>query len=479
MSGSIAAPRLASLVGDFDRSPAYAGLADALRLLIGDGRVDSDLQLPSERDLTDALGVSRTTVSRAYAALVEAGFAEARRGAGTFTRVPGGRTRALDRALTPRSDSPDVIDLNCAAGSAPPGIAMAYADALDELPAYLGGHGYFPTGLPALQAAVAASYDARGLPTDPGQIMVTPGALSGLMIVAQGLVGRRDRVLVESPGYPNAGEAFRRAGARLVGAPVDVDGWDLGAIGRVLHETRPQLAYLIPDFQNPTGNVMSNVARDELSRLLRRAGSIAVVDESHQALALDGRPMPRPFAAFARDAVTVGSTSKSYWGGLRVGWVRCPDGVMGRLMDARVALDLGTAVVEQLVAARLFALGDGLLDVQRSRMRAQRDALAEAVCTELPDWRFRLPRGGLALWCELPTVGATALAIEAERRGVVVSPGPVFALGGGLDTFVRIPWTRPPDELRLAVSRIAEAWAAVRGTAPAAPGTRRTRVMVA
>src|SRR5262245_24810036 len=137
MTGSIAAARVASLAGDFDRSPAYAGLADELRLLIGDGRVDTDLRLPSERDLGRALGVSRTTVTRAYASLVETGYAVARQGSGTYTRVPGGRRRALDRSLTPHAGSEDLVDLSCAASSAVPGLAAAYAEAVAELPLYL------------------------------------------------------------------------------------------------------------------------------------------------------------------------------------------------------------------------------------------------------------------------------------------------------------------------------------------------------
>ena len=484
MVGSIAAPRLAALTAGFDRRPAYAGLADELRLLIGDGRVGIDLRLPSERDLSIALGVSRTTVTRAYAGLVESGFAAARQGSGTYTRLPGGRRRGLDRTLTPSTTDDDVIDLNCAAPSALPGIGTAYAEAMQDLSRYLGGHGYFPTGVPALQEAVAHAYDARGLPTDPAQIMVVPGSLTALTVVAQGLVGTGDRVLVETPGYPNAHEALRRAGARRVGLPMDVDGWDLAAVDRLLRQTRPQLAYLIPDFQNPTGNLMPNAEREQLAALLRRSGTIPVVDESHHALALDGRAMPRPFAAFAPETITLGSTSKSFWGGLRIGWVRCPDGVLDRLMAARVALDLGSPVLEQLVAARLLARREDLWADQRLRLREQRDALAGVLRAELPDWRFRLPRGGLSLWCELPRVGgagATALVLEAERRGVVVSPGSVFAVDGGLDTFVRVPFSRPADELRTAVSRLAEAWATVSdgptsGTVREAP---RTRVMVA
>jgi len=475
---SISAGRTAALVGDFDRSPAYAGLADALTLLIGDGRIGLGTRLPSERELTEALGVSRTTVTRAYAGLRESGYAEARQGAGTFTRVPGGRTRAHDRALLPRAGDHEAIDLNCAAASAPPGVAAAYAEAAVELPAYLGGHGYFPAGLPELQAAIAATYDARGLPTAPEQVMVTPGALSAAAIVAQAFTGPGDRVLVESPVYPNATMSIRNSGARLTGVPVDPDGWDLGAVAAALRQTTPRLAYLIPDFQNPTGHLMTDAQREEYAGLLRKAGTVAVVDEAHQALALDGQEMPRPFAAFAPETITIGSASKTFWGGLRLGWIRCPEGRMRRLTEARVGLDLGAPVMEQLVLARLLARGDAVVEEQRDRLREQRDRLAAALTAQLPEWRFRLPSGGLAVWCQLPGPLGTAVTDEAERRGVIIAPGPVFAAEGGLDQFVRIPWTLPPDVLEEAVTRLAGAWSVVRDR-HGSPRRTSARVMVA
>lgn len=477
MTRTISAGRVATLVDGFDRSPAYAGLADALTLLIGDGRIGVGLRLPSERELTDALAVSRTTVTRAYAALREAGYAEARQGAGTFTRVPGGRARAHDRALLPRPGDHDAIDLNCAAPSAPPGIAPAYADAAGELPAYLGGHGYFPAGLPELQAAIAASYDVRGLPTDPDQIMVTPGALTAGAVVAQAFTSPGDRVLVESPTYPNATDALRHAGARLVPSVVDPEGWDLDAIAATLRQTAPRLAYLIPDFQNPTGRLMADAQREEVAAHLRRTRTVAVVDEAHQALALEGQRMPRPFAHFAPDTITIGSASKAFWGGLRIGWIRAPHGQMERLTRARVSLDLGAPVLEQLVLVRLLASADEVLAANRARLREQRDVLAAAVADLLPDWRFHLPTGGLALWCRLPGTHGTALVAEAERHGVIIAPGPVFAAEGGLDSFVRIPWTRPADELAEAVRRVAAAWSVVRER-PTSAG-RASRVMVA
>jgi DNA-binding transcriptional MocR family regulator len=150
---------------------------------------------------------------------------------------------------------------------------------------------------------------------------------------------------------------------------------------------------------------------------------------------------------------------------------------MERLTQARVSMDLGAPVLEQLVLARLLGDADEILDVNRSRLRDQRDALVGAVAAQLPEWTFHRPTGGLALWCQLPGAFGTALATEAERRGVIIAPGPVFAAEGGLDRFVRIPWTRPADELVEAVRRTADAWALVRSQ-PASTG-RVGRVMVA
>lgn len=483
MDRSITARRVALLVGDFTRRPAYAGLAEALILLIGDGRIPAGTRLPSERELTIELGVSRTTITRAYAAVREAGYAAARRGSGTYTRVPGRASNAQDRALLPRPHDRDAIDLNCAAPLAPPTIAGAYTEASTRLPAYLGGHGYFPTGLPELQAAVAAHYTSRGLPTAPEQVMITSGALAAVSILAQALVGRGDRVLVESPGYPNAAQRFGAVGARLATTDVDPDGWDLDATAARIREASPKLAYLIPDFHNPTGLLMEQPAREQYAALLHRAGTVAIVDESHALLSLDdaGPPMPPPFAAFSPDAITIGSASKAFWGGLRVGWVRAPLDRMDQLTSARVTLDLGVPVMEQLVTAVLLENPLPTLTEHRTRLREQRDALVTALGNAVPQWRFRVPEGGLSLWCELHGPGrglGLALAREAELHGVIVAPGPVFAPGGGLDRFVRIPYTRRVEELERAVAGLAEAWEAVAGRRPMSSPSGG-RVMVA
>ncbi len=462
MSGTIPAGRVAGLAGE-PTTPAFAWLASRLATLIADGRLPLGQRLPSERDLAAALGLSRTTVTRAYGALREAGYAAARQGAGTWTRVPGGQARGHDRALLPQPDRPSLMDLTCAAPAAVPGLASAYAAAAAALPAYLTGHGYFPLGLPELREAIADGYRRRGLPTTSEQVLVTSGAIAGIAAVAQALLGAGDRAVVESPVYPNAVTSLRRAGARVVTVPVDPGGWDLDAMAATLRQAAPRAAYLIPDYQNPTGLLMDDAQRARLASALAGTRMTAIVDESHAALRLDEGPVPAPMAAHSPSTITIGGSSKAFWGGLRVGWLRVPDGQAAPFTRARLGLDLGAPILEQLVLTELLTGSDADAAQQRQRLRRQRDALASALAERLPQWRFRLPAGGLSLWCELPRPAAAALAVECEQRGLVITPGSVFAPEGGLASFVRLPYTRPVDDLLAAVDVLEASWHALDG----------------
>jgi DNA-binding transcriptional MocR family regulator len=456
----VAARRIAELIGDFDRTPAYQGLAEGLRVLITEGRVPVGVRLPSERELTDALGVSRTTVTRAYAELRELGFLVSRQGSGSVASLPVSRSVRGDHLLPPSELPEGKVDLTCAAPAPGPGLLAAYQRAVAELPQYLTGSGYYPSGLPQLREAVADRYTARGLPTTQDQVMIVPGALAGLAITARALVRRGSRTLIESPTYPNAIATLKHSGTRLV--PTDVDREDAG-IADLLDAVRQvgaQLGMLIPDFHNPTGHLMSDADRERVADAFRRAGTRPLIDESMVDIALEGQQMPAPFATYSADAVTVGSLSKPFWGGLRIGWVRGPQELMDALFRARLSLDLGTPLFEQLVAIDLIRNGEGLLQHRRDQLRVSRDAALAAIAEHLPEWRVRTPTGGLSLWCELPDDRARSsdLVPYAAGRDVLIVPGPEFAPEGGLDRFLRLPFTSPAHVLEDAIARIAVAW---------------------
>jgi DNA-binding transcriptional MocR family regulator len=321
---------LARLLGDWRNGPGplYARLAGRLGQLLSDGRVAPGVRLPSERRLALELGVSRTTIVRTYAALREQGLLESRRGAGSVTRLtPGSAQRFASWVGVARlgGDAMSVVDLTKASPAADDRVVAALERAASQAAAaLLGQHGYQSLGLRSLRAAVAARFESRGVPTSPEQILITAGAQQAIDLVVRTMIRRRETIVVESPTYAGALDSLRLAGARMVSLDVSAGPWELDVLESLFVQTGARLTYLMPDFQNPTGRLMSNDAREELARLCRRHGVTLIVDETLAELALDATTTAQPVAAFEpSDAVlTIGSLSKAVWAGLRVGWIR-------------------------------------------------------------------------------------------------------------------------------------------------------------
>ena len=468
---AISGPHLARLLGAWrSAGPAYGALARAIRLLVLDGRLPLRTRLPGERDLAAALGVSRTTATAAYAALRDEGFLASRRGSGSWTRLPADHAAS---AAQPADDpsGEQVIDLSCAAAAAPErALHAALAAATAELPRHLPGPGYDTAGLPVLRAAIAERYEQRGAPTTPDQILVTAGAQHALALLLRVLAGAGDRVLTEHPTYANALDAVRTCGARAVPVPMLPGDWDMDMLEVTLRQSAPRLGYLIPDHHNPTGLSLDDHQRERLVALSRAHRTPFVVDETMVGLELDGAPPAAPVAAFdpgGDAAITIGSMSKAFWAGLRIGWIRTSPALVRRLAAARAAVDLSSPVVEQLVAVELLRDADAILAARRDTVRARRDALAAALHAELPAWRFEIPRGGLVLWAELDAARSSALAAIADRHGVRIAPGPRFGIDGAFERHLRLPYCLPEAVLEDAVGRLAAAWRAVNDGAPA------------
>ncbi|MFE3545169.1 PLP-dependent aminotransferase family protein [Nocardia sp. NPDC059177] len=452
--------------------PAYLALAEAIRLLIHDGRAPLGVALPSERDLAGTLGVSRTTITSTYSLLREHGYLISRQGSRSTVALPpaiqhdGAKPARGIMALMAQPELP-TIDMTYAAMSAPPELHDAYTAALQGIPAYLGTHGMDPVGVLALREALARRYTARGLPTEPDQILVTLGAQHGLRLLLNVLTSPAARVLIEHPTYPNAIEAIRDVGARPIPVPLRPElphaGWDLDGIRSTARQTAATLAYLVPDFNNPTGLLLDEAGRAELAAIARDTRMTIVIDESMGELNLSGAPMPPPVAAFAKgsEIITIGSASKSFWGGLRVGWIRTNQALITKLLGIRATVDLGTPVMDQLATVDLLENADPILDRRREQLRAQRAALLDAVAEDLPGWHIMPGAGGMSLWAQLPSPVSTALAATAPNHGVLLAAGPRFGVQGAFERFLRLPFTHPEPDLRLAVKSIASAYAAL------------------
>lgn len=442
--------------------PAYVRLAAAVRALVVDGRLPLAARMPAERDLAARLGISRTTVAAAYDALRTDGYLHTRQGAGSVTALPDGHVPQAAGYSAVRSAGfpagPSLLDLGVASPAAlPDSVAAAVDRARDRLGRHLRGHGYDVLGLPELREAVAERYRRRGLPTSPDTILVTAGALGGIGLVTRALLSAGDRVVVDSPTYPTALDVVRRSNGRLLGVGLDEDGWDLDRLEDAYRAAVPRLGYVVADFANPTGHLLPADGRERLARAAARAGSTLLVDETLVDVVLDDVDLPPPVAGFDDDrVVSVGSMSKTHWGGLRTGWVRAPRDLLGRLAEQRGALDLAPPVLEQLVAAELLADADAL-NCRRVQLRARRAALTAALREQCADWTWREPAGGLVLWVRLDAPVATALSAAAARHGVRLVPGGRFAADGTGEWHVRVPFTLPEPVLLDAVERLARA----------------------
>ncbi|WP_243736216.1 PLP-dependent aminotransferase family protein [Curtobacterium flaccumfaciens] len=449
-------------------APAYEALSDAVRVLVIDGRIPQGVRLPAERGLAAALGVSRTTVANAYARLREDGFLVSLRGSGSVVRLPVGLIGRPDPERLGGVVEDDVLDLRKAALHAAPGLAEAVDRAVRHVPAALAGIGYDTVGDPGLRAAIADRYTERGLPTDPSQVVVTIGAQHAIALLARVLVRRGDAVLVESPTYPHAHEAFREVGGRLVGVPVDArTGWDAAALETTLRRTAPAVAYVMPELHNPTGATMSPSTRETLLSVAASVGTTVIADETMGELRIDGVPSVPLAAAVGAGAgatvVMIGSADKVFWGGLRIGWIRAEPELLQRLLLARPTGDLGTPVLDQLVARELVPRTAAVLEARRESLRQGRDEVVGALRARLPEWDVPSPAGGLTTWVGLGRPVSSALVLAARAEGVVLASGGVFGPDGGFERFLRVPFTMPPaDRVRL-VDVLERSWARIGG----------------
>ena len=441
------------------RTPIWRQLAQALRLLILDGRLALDTRLPGERELASALGISRTTTASALAQLREEGYLLSRHGSGSVVILPESK-----RVVPTRMAQPTALDLSAASLPAGPEIHQAYQHALTAMPPLLSGTGYDQQGLPALREAIAGRYTARGLETRPDEVMIVNGAVSGLALILRLLTGPGDRVVVDHPTYPLAIAAIEGASCRPVGVALPSHGWDVDGLAATIAQTSPRIAYLMPDFHNPTGRCMDAPTRESVARLAARTRTTLVVDETMVDLWMDAPPPP-PLAAFdsAAPIITLGSASKSFWGGLRVGWIRAPARTIAALVQMRETLDLGSPLLEQLATRWLIENGDDFLPARRQRLMTHRDDCAALLQEFFPRWQWAMPQGGLSFWVALPDALATLFATHAESAGISLGTGTRFGLQGAFDRFLRMPFSQPDDVLREAFTTLQPIWTSLIG----------------
>jgi 2-aminoadipate transaminase len=291
---------------------------------------------------------------------------------------------------------------------------------------------YAPTqGLAVTREAVASRLERR--PED-AELLITSGGIEGLELLSKSFLDRGDGVVVEAPTYLGAIQAFRSFEANVH--------TDFG-------DVRPKLVYVIPDHRNPSGTSLSVDERHALVERARRDGFLIVEDVAYRELTFDGSTLPSLWSLGPDVVVQLGTTSKTFFPGVRLGWAVGPADVIAQMTSAKQNTDQCSGALGQTLYAEYVRRGwiDEQLRASRELYAHKCALMLDALSANLPaDARWTTPRGGFFSWLTLPGRDATAVAERAAEAGVAVVPGALFYPDGS-----------GGDSLRLSFSMVDEA----------------------
>ncbi|WP_345814665.1 PLP-dependent aminotransferase family protein [Paraburkholderia sp. PREW-6R] len=411
-------------------------------------------RVPSIRVMTDALGVSKSTVVEAYDRLVAEGAIVARRGSGFF--VSGHAPPLALADLGPRLDrevdplwltrqsleaASGVLKPGC--GWMPPswmpedGVRRALRAVARDPQASLAEYAS-PSGLPALRQQLAWRLAQHGVEASPEQIVLTDGATHALDLVCRFLLEPGDTVLIDDPCYFNFQALLRAHRARVVGVPYTRTGPDLVAFERALIEHRPRLYVTNSAIHNPTGATLAPAVAHRLLKLAGEHGLLIVEDDIFADFEDEAAPRLAAFDGLSR-VVSIGSFSKTLSAAVRCGYIAASAEWIEPLIDLKLATSFGNGQLAASVVHRLLVDGTYRRHLETMRTRLA-DAMGETV-TRIGHAGLELwtrPRAGLFVWARLPgSLDAADVARHALAKDVVFAPGNVFSASQSAAGFLR------------------------------------------
>jgi len=315
-----------------------------------------------------------------------------------------------------------------------------------------------------LREWIAAQDSARGIPTSPDEVMIVAGSQQALDLLGKAFVEPDAPLLVESPTYLGALQAFNLFDPTYRTLPTDEEGLQPGALDAMLtrgDDNAARALYVMPNFQNPTGRTLSPERRVELAAAARRHDLWLIEDDPYGELWYRQAPPPSLRAFAPERTIRVCSFSKVLAPGLRLGYVIAPRECIELLVRLKQATDLHTATLTQRAAHHVLA--SGLLDTHLPQVRAryarQCEAMLAALQASMPAGvRWTQPAGGMFVWLTLPAqVDAMALLPQAIARNVAFVPGQPFFAAEPMRNTLRLSFvTVPPPKIDAAVAVLAE-----------------------
>jgi len=305
----------------------------------------------------------------------------------------------------------------------------------------------------------------EGITAHADDVMITAGSQQGLDLVTRIFCDPGDVILAESPSYVGALGTFLSYQADVVHIPSDGDGIDPAALRDTIRRLkaegrRVKFLYTIPNYNNPSGITQTLERRHEVVAACAAEGVIVVEDNPYGLLSLDAEPLPA-MRSFEPNVIYLGSFSKTFAPGFRVGWVLAPHGVREKLVLAQESATLCPPVFSQFAISDYLANQDwkGQINVFKDMYRERRDAMLTALAEHMPEgstWTH--PAGGFFVWVTLPEgIDSQAMLPRGVDARVAFVPGPAFFADGGGARNVRLSYCFPtPDRIRLGVQRFAD-----------------------
>lgn len=480
--------------------PMYARIANKLKDAIETGELSDNTQLPTNRELAAQLRVDRSTVSRAYLELSQAGLIDSHVGRGTFVKPAAQRRSKVysgsDNAMSwverfsrssqstfdllsrqPVASSPETDTISFAGG-----VPTAEFYPQDQFQRIVGEllkssdaaemFGYSPAeGHPMLREQVRAHLRNNGVTVTESELLIVSGSQQGIDLVTNVFVDPGDFVLLEDPSYFWAICNFRSRQARCIPLALDEEGLRVDQLENFLNRQKAKLLYVMPSFQNPTGATMSLSRRLKLLELAKQHQLPILEDNFVGDLGYDQAHIPalRSLPGGSELVIHQGTFSKALCPGLRLGWLVAPPEVISRLLIAKRTSDLSTNSIAQVVLAKYLEEGlykqhlEHVRDAYTRRRDTMLGALRQYFQSGAGQDGFHLtwsqPHGGLFIWAKLPDgLSARELLIYAERQGVTFSPGELFFVNGDRQEYFRLCFIQTDErEILKGIERLSKA----------------------
>ncbi|HWK27094.1 MAG TPA: PLP-dependent aminotransferase family protein [Solirubrobacter sp.] len=296
---------------------------------------------------------------------------------------------------------------------------------------------------------------------EPEQVLVTNGSMQADAFLFELLVQAGDAVILESPTYDRTLLNLRNRGADVHMVELETDGISIDALERELQTTRPKLAHIIPNFQNPAGYTLSAAKRTRLLELATEHDFTIFEDDPYVDIRFEGASIPSMLEQDTAGRVVYASSfSKTVCPGIRVGYLVGPQAIIKQIQTLATNTYISPNMVAQAIVYQFAASGkmDGAIATVKTALRARRDAVVNALRRELPEAKFAPPSGGYFMWVELPeAVDVAELEKAAAARDVLFVKGTDFLLEGGSNT-LRLAYSGVnPEQIDEGITKLAEA----------------------